>query len=190
LLLIDYEYETRETDTKAKYDYTDELVGILTYKNHFKSNQFWYTTFMADYDRPSHIKNRYAPSTGYGYRFQFEEHGWIEPSVGLGYVKTTYTDDKYKDKNFLATALVLRGQYKIDNLLFIDTLITDGFIMSYPSLKNPSKDWLTRANINFTVPLFEFFSIKLALGYVNDSNPDPTVGNNKQTTKLLFGLDF
>jgi len=82
------------------------------------------------------------------------------------------------------------GNLKNPPTLFIDTLITDGFIMSYPSLKNPSKDWLTRANINFTVPLFEFFSIKLALGYVNDSNPDPTVGNNKQTTKLLFGLDF
>ena len=189
-LLIDYEYETRETETKPKYDYTDELVGILTYKNHFKSNQFWYTTFMADYDRPRHINNRYAPSAGYGYRFQFEKHGWIEPSIGLGYVKTSYTDDKYTDKNFLATALILTAKYKMDNLLFIDRLITDGYIMSYPSLKNPSKDWLTRVNLNFTIPLFEFFSVKLALGYVNDSNPDPTVGNNKQTAKLLFGLDF
>ena len=189
-LLLDYEYETRETETTPKYDYTDELVGILTYKNHFRTNQFIYGTFMADYDRPSHIDNRYVPSVGYGYKFQFDKSAWIEPSIGLGYVKTSYTDDKYKDRNFLAAAIVLKGKYKIDNIFLINTLITDGYIMSYPSLENAREDWLTRANINFTVPLFEFFSVKLALDYVNDSNPDPTVGNNKQTTKLLFGLDF
>jgi hypothetical protein len=47
-----------------------------------------------------------------------------------------------------------------------------------------------RGNLNFTVPLFDFFSIKLAFDFINDSNPDPNVGNNKTTTKLLFGVDF
>ena len=189
-LYLDYEYETRETETTPKYDYTDELVGILTYKNYFKTNQFWYGTFMADYDRPSHIDNRFVPSAGYGHKFQFNKSAWLEPSAGLGYVKTKYTGNSYTDKNFLTAALMLKGKYRIDNLSLIDTLITDGFVMYYPSLEDPSADWLTRANLNFTVPIFEFLSIKLALTYVDDSNPDPTVGNNKQTTKLLFGVNF
>ena len=189
-LFLDYEYETRETETTPKYDYTDELVAILTYKNHFKTNQFYYGTLMADYDRPSHINHRYVPSVGYGYRFKFDKSAWLEPSLGLGYVTTTYTNNDYPDKDFLATAFVLKGKYRADNLIFLDTVIVDGFVMYYPSLEDPSADWLTRANLNFTVPLFEFVSVKLALGYVDDSNPDPTVGNNKQTTKLLFGINF
>ena len=51
-------------------------------------------------------------------------------------------------------------------------------------------DWISRANLNFTVPLLDFFSVKLQFGWINDSNPDPDVGNNKQTAKLLFGVDF
>ncbi len=187
---LDYEYETRETETTPRYDYTDEFVTVLTYKNHFRTNQFWYGTFMADYDRPSHIDNRYVPSAGYGYRFEFNKSAWLEPSAGIGYVKTKYTNNDYTDKNFLTAAFVLKGKYRIDGLSLINTLITDGFIMYYPSLEDPSADWLTRSNLNFTVPLFEFLSVKLALSYVDDSNPDPTVGNNKQTAKLLFGLDF
>jgi len=187
---LDYEYETRETETTPKYDYTDEFVAALTYKNHFRTNQFWYGTFMTDYDRPSHIDNRYVPSVGYGYRFQFSKSAWLEPSAGFGYVKTKYTNNDYPDKNFLTAAFVLKGKYRIDGLSLINTLVTDGSVMYYPSLEDPSSDWLTRANLNFTVPLFEFLSVKLALTYVDDSNPDPTVGNNKQTTKLLFGLDF
>ena len=44
--------------------------------------------------------------------------------------------------------------------------------------------------VNFTVPLFDFLSVKLAFNLINDSNPNPDVGNNKTTTKLLFGVDF
>jgi hypothetical protein len=52
------------------------------------------------------------------------------------------------------------------------------------------EDWISRTNLNFTVPLFNFLSVKLAFDLINDSNPDPTVGNNKTTSKLLFGFDF
>ena len=101
MLYVDYEYETRETETTPKYDYTDELVGILTYRNHFKNNQFWYTMLAADYDRPRHIKNRFIPSAGYGYRFEFDKSIWLEPFMGLGYATTRYTDDiLYENKDF------------------------------------------------------------------------------------------
>jgi hypothetical protein len=191
LLYMDYEFETRETETTPKYDYTDELIGILTYRNHFKNNQFWYATLAADYDRPRHIKNRFIPSAGYGYKFEFDKSIWLEPFVGLGYAVTRYTDDiLYEDKNFAAYALGLTGKYRMDDVAIINTFIVDGFIMYYPSIENYDEDWILRSNVNFTIPLFDFFSVKLAFNYMNDSNPDPTIGNNKTTTKLLFGLDF
>jgi hypothetical protein len=72
----------------------------------------------------------------------------------------------------------------------INTLILDGFLVYYPSIENPNQDWIFRSNLNFTVPLFDFLSVKLAFNLINDSNPNPDVGNNKTTTKLLFGVKF
>ena len=190
LLYVDYEYETRETDTTPKYDYTDEMVGILTYKNYFKSTQFWYASLAADYDRPRFVKNRYIPSLGYGYKFKFGKSTWLEPSIGLAYTSTKYVDALYDDKKYVAGALGLKGKYRMDNVALINTFIIDGFVMYYPSIENSSEDWILRSNLNFTIPLFDFLSVKLAVNYINDSNPDPTVGNNKTTTNLLFGLDF
>jgi hypothetical protein len=189
-LYLNYEYETRETETTPKYDYTDELVGILTYKNHFKNNQFYYASISADYDRPRFINNRYIPSVGYGYRFEFDKSVWIEPSIGLAYTTTRYKDDIYEDKNFMAAAVGLNGKYRMDDLAVINTLIVDGFFMYYPSIEELNKDWIFRSNLDFTIPLFDFFSVKLALHHINDTNPDPSIGKNKTTTKLLFGLDF
>jgi len=191
LLYVDYEFETRETETTPKYDYTDELVGILTYRNHFDNNQFWYATLAADYDRPRQIKNRYIPSAGYGYRFEFDKSVWLEPFMGLAYATTRYTDDAlYPDNNFAAASFGLTGKYRMDDIAIINTFIVDGFVMYYPSLENYDEDWILRSNVNFTIPLFDFLSVKLAVNYINDSNPDLTVGNNKTTTKLMFGLDF
>ena len=150
----------------------------------------------ADYDRPRHIQNRFVPSVGYGYRFKFGKSKWLEPAIGIGYATTAYTnkdfddDDNYPDKNFAAAALKLTGKYQLDDLAYINTLITEGFLMYYPSLSDMGEDWIIRSNVTFSVPLFDFLSVKLAFDYINDSNPDPSVGNNKTNTKLLFGFDF
>ena len=189
-LYVDYEYETRETTITPKYDYTDELVGILTYKNHFKNEQFWYTSLAADYDRIRFIENRYIPSLGYGYHFEFGKSIWLEPTIGLGYATTSYVDELYPDKNFAAAAVGLSGKYRMDDVAFINTFIIDGFLMYYPSLENPNEDWIFRSNLNFTIPLFDFLSVKLSLNNINDTNPSIDIGNNKTTTNLLFGLEF
>ena len=189
-LYVDYEYETRETETTPRYDYTDELVGILTYKNHFKNDQFWYASLAADYDRIRYVKNRYIPSLGYGYRFEFGKSIWLEPTVGLGYAKTKYVGELYPDKKFAAGALGLSGKYRKDDVAFINTFILDGFVIYYPSLENMGEDWIFRSNLNFTIPLFDFLSVKLSVNHINDTNPAANVGNNKTTTNLLFGLDF
>lgn len=189
-LYLDYEYESRETETTPKYDYTDELVGILTYQNHFLNDQFWFASLAADYDRPRFIRNRFIPSAGYGYRFEFGKSTWLQPTLGAGYVKTHYTDELYPDKNFAAAAIGLNGKYRMDDVPLINTFIIDGFLAYYPSIENTGEDWVFRSNVNFTIPLFDFLSVKLAWNLINDSNPAPTVGNNKTTTKLLFGLNF
>ncbi len=189
-LYVDYEYETRETEITPKYDYTDELVGILTYNNHFKNDQFWYVSMAADYDRIRFVKNRYIPSLGYGYRFEFGKLAWLEPTIGLGYANTKYVGELYPEKSFAAGALGLSGKYRMNDIAFINTFIIDGFMIYYPSLENPDLDWIFRSNLNFTIPLFDFLSVKLSVNHINDTNPADNVGNNKTTTNLLFGLDF
>lgn len=189
-LYVDYQYDTTKTEGSDTVLNKDELVGILSYQNHFKNDQFYYAIFAADYDRPRHILNRWIPSAGYGYRFQFAKETWLEPSAGLGYVATTYTDDIYPDKDFAAVSLGLNGKYRIDDVPYINSLIINGFLMYYPSIENVGEDWVLRSNLTFAIPLFDFFSVKLSFDQRNDSNPDPSVGNNKTTTNLLFGLDF
>ena len=190
ILYVNYEHDTSETVDTDKVVNKDELVSILSYKNHFKNDQFYFTTLAADYDRPRLIQNRWIPSAGYGYRFKFDKSTWLEPSAGLAYVVTTYTDGIYADKNFAAGSFNLTGKYQMDDVPYIKRLIVDGFVMYYPSLEHLAEDWVLRSNLTFGVPLFDFFSIKLSIDLRNDSNPDPSVGNNKTTTKLLFGVDF
>ncbi|PHS41684.1 MAG: hypothetical protein COB07_01155 [Sulfurovum sp.] len=189
-LYVDYEYDTTKVDDDPRSVNKDELVGILSYRNYFKNNQFYFATLAADYDRPRHIQNRYVPSVGYGYKFMFADTAWLEPSIGLGYATTNYTDDIYPDKDFTVAALNLVGKYQFDDVAYINTLIIDGFMYYYPSLENMGEDWIFRSNLTFTVPLFDFLSVNLAYDFINDSNPDPEVGNNKTTTKLFFGFDF
>jgi len=189
IFYLDYAYETTETENSPKVRNKDELSSFLTYKYHHTNHSFYYGTIAGEYDKPRHIDRQFVPSAGYGYRFKFGKSKWIEPSVGLGYATVDYSD-AYLDKQFSVLALNLFGRYQWDDLPLIKTLITDGFLLYYPSIKAYDQDWIMRSNLNFTVPLFDFFSIKLAFDFVNDSNPNPEVGHNKTTTKLLFGIDF
>jgi len=189
-LYIDYQYDTSETIDTDKVVNKDELVGILMYQNHVKNDQFYYANLAADYDRPRHIVNRWIPSAGYGYRFEFGKSKWLEPSAGLAYVATTYTEGLYPDKNFAAASLNLTGKYQMDNVPYINSLIVNGFLMYYPNIEHLGEDWVMRSNLTFAIPLYNFFSIKWSIDIRNDSNPDPSVGNNKTTNKLFFGVDF
>lgn len=189
-LYVDYEFDTTQTADTPKVQNKDELIAVATYKNYFKNNQFYFTSLAAEYDRPRHVQQRWLPSAGYGYRFKFDNSVWLEPALGLAYATTSYTDDEYPEEKFSAAALKLSGEYLLDDLAYINSLIIDGNIAYYPSLSDMEKNWIMRSNLGFTVPLFDFLSVKFILDYINDSNPDPDVGNNKTTSKLLFGLDF
>lgn len=189
-LYVDYEFEATQTVDAPKVQNKDELIAAATYKNYFKNEQFLFASLAAEYDRPRHIQQRWLPSVGYGYKFIFDKALWLEPALGLAYATTSYTKNKYPEEQFNAAALRLSGEYLMDDVLYINTLIIDGNIMYYPSLTEPDQHWIMRSNLGFTIPLFDFLSVKFGLDYINDSNPDPEVGNNKTTSKLLFGLDF
>ena len=189
-LYVDYEYDRTKTGDNPEVQNKDELTGIFTYKNNYKNDEFVFAALFADYDRPRYVESRYIPSVGYGYRFSFDKSKWLEPAIGVGYAKTRYTDDLYLKNDFAVAAFKLSGNYRVDDVMLINTLIVDGFLLYFPSLENYDEDWVLRSNLNFTIPLFDFISVKLAIDYINNSNPDPSVGNNKTTTKLLFGLDF
>jgi len=189
-LYVDYEFDRTKTGDNPEVQNKDELTGILTYKNNYKNDQFVFAALYADYDRPRYVQSRYIPSVGYGYRFSFDKSKWLEPAIGVGYARTRYVDDLYQKNDFSVASFKLSGNYRVDDVMLINTLIVDGFVLYFPSLENYDEDWVLRSNLNFTVPLFDFFSVKLKIDYINNSNPDPSVGNNKTTTKLLFGLDF
>ena len=144
LLAIDYEFETTQTADTPKVESEDELVASLFYRNHFENNQYYYAGIIGDYDRPRQIENRYVPSIGYGYRFRMDKSKWIEPSIGIAYATTKYTDDVYSDKNFAAWALGLEGNYQFDDLAYINTLIVDGRILYYPRIDDLNADWISR----------------------------------------------
>ena len=100
-------------------------------------NSFSLLLLAAEYDRPRQIQQRWLPSVGYGYKFTFDKAFWLEPAVGVAYATTQYTDIQYQDDQFSAAALRLSGEYLMDNVIYINTLIIDGNINYYPSLTGP-----------------------------------------------------
>jgi hypothetical protein len=189
-LFLNYNFETTQTADTPKVENKDELIATVVYKNYFKNEQFLFAALAAEYDRPRQIQQRWLPSIGYGYKFTFDKALWLEPALGLAYATTSYTDNQYVDDQFSAATLRLSGEYRMDDVMYIGTLIIDGNIMYYPSLTEPSEHWIMRSNLGFTIPLFDFLSVKFIIDYINDSSPDPKIGNNKTTTNLLFGFDF
>ncbi|MEA3419261.1 MAG: DUF481 domain-containing protein [Campylobacterota bacterium] len=186
-----YEFDTTQTDDTEKVQNKDELTAILADRYFYKANDFVYGSLMGEFDRPRHIQNRFAPSVGYGHRFKWGKDKWIQPAIGLAYVTTNYTEqDLYPQNNFAAAALSLGGKYQFNDLMLINSLLVDGNFLYYPSLADPGQDWISRTNIFFTIPLLDFLSLKLAWQWINDSNPDPSIGNNKTTTNIYFGFDF
>jgi hypothetical protein len=59
-----------------------------------------------------------------------------------------------------------------------------------PQISDPKENWLFRAELEFTVPIFDPIAVKLRLTNTNDNNPTPEVGNNKFNAALLASLVF
>jgi len=190
-LHFDYEYETKETSTSPKTDTTDELSIMAGNRYFYERDDFLYGALIGEYDRIRNVDARLVPTAGYGHKFRLGKESWIQPSIGLAYVWTRYTDNTlYGDSSYTAAAIGSTGEYYINDVYLINKVKIDGRIMYFPSLENYNDDWLARANLGFTVPVYEFFTTKLSFDWINDSNPDPSIGNNKTTTNLMFGFEF
>lgn len=188
---LDYEFETTEKSGGPKVETEDELTAILGHRHFYDKNNFLYAGVSGEYDRPRNIDGRFVPEVGYGHRFRLGKGKWIQPWIGLAYVWTRYVeDDLYPDNEYAAGALGLNGMYQFDDLMYINKLKIDGEIAYYPSLESLSEDWLMRSRFGLTIPIYEFFSMKVNFLWINDSNPNPSIGNNKTKTNVLFGVDF
>jgi hypothetical protein len=170
---------------------TDELSIMLIDQYFYDSDDFVFAALMGEYDRPRSVDARLVPGIGYGQHFRLGKDRWVQPWIGLGYVWTRYTeDDLYPESKYTAAILGLKAEYNMEDVYLINRFKIDGKILYFPSITDPNEDWLTRAYLGFTVPVYEFFTMKLSFDWINDSNPDPSIGNNKTKTNLLFGVEF
>jgi putative salt-induced outer membrane protein YdiY len=186
-----YDYETKETSTTPKTTTDDDLHISLVNRYYYDPDNFLYAALMGEYDRPRSIDSRFVPSAGYGHHFRLGKNSYIRPWVGLAYVWTSYTDEASNpDISFTAAAMGLDTQYQFDDVMLINKLKVDGQLIYFPSISDPNEDWITRANLGFTAPIYGFLTMKLGIQWINDSNPDPSIGNNKTKTNLMFGFEF
>jgi hypothetical protein len=188
---VDYEHDVTDIGAEQKIQNKDELTAALADRYFYKANDFVFGSLIGEFDRPRGIQKRFAPSLGFGHRIKWDKDKWIQPAIGLAYVATYYVEqDLYPENRYTAAALVLNGKYQFNDLALIDSLRVDGSFVYFPSLTYPEQDWMSRTNIYFTIPLLDFISLKLAWQWINDSNPDPSIGNNKTQTNIYFGIDF
>jgi len=86
--------------------------------------------------------------------------------------------------------LGINGKYTFSDVKYIDTLTLDGRYIYYPSLEDFREEWISRANMGLTIPLYEFITMRFDFLWINDSNPAPSIGNNKTQTNFMLGVDF
>lgn len=191
VLGVIYDYETKKTSTTPKQVTDDDLHIVLGNRYYYDTDNFLYTAIMGEYDRPRGIDSRFAGTVGYGHHFRLDRNSYIRPWIGLGYVWTSYTGEtNHPDIDFTAAAMGVDTKYQFNDVILINKLKVDGQLLYFPSISDPNQDWITRANLGFTAPIYGFLTMKLALQWINDSNPDPSIGNNKTKTNLMFGFEF
>lgn len=186
-----YAYESTETPDTAEVVNKNELSMALGNRYYYDADNFFFGGLLGEYDRPREIDLRLVPNAGYGHDYKLGKDGLIKPQIGLAYVWTRYLrEDVYPDSSYVAGLLGINGKYTFNDVKFIETLTVDGRYIFYPSLEDFSEEWISRANMGLTVPLYEFLTMRFDFLWINDSNPDPSIGNNKTQTNLMFGVDF
>ena len=188
---VTYNYETKETSSTPETVTDDDLHVLLANRYYYDPDNFIFAAIMGEYDHPRGIDSRLAGTAGYGHHFRLDKNSYIRPWIGLGYVWTSYTDEtNHSDISYTAAAMGLDTKYQFNDVMLINKLKVDGQLIYMPSISDPNQDWITRANLGFTAPVYGFLTMKLGIQWINDSNPDPSIGNNKTKTNLMFGFEF
>ena len=186
-----YAYESTETPDTPEVTNKDEFSMALGNRYYYDPDNFFFGGLLGEYDLPREIDLRLVPNAGYGYDYKLGKDGVIKPQIGLAYVWTRYLhEDLYPDSSYVAAALGINGKYTFSDVKYIDTLTLDGRYIYYPSLEDFREEWISRANMGLTIPLYEFITMRFDFLWINDSNPAPSIGNNKTQTNFMLGVDF
>ena len=186
-----YAYESTKTTDTSEVINKDEFSMALGNRYYYDPDNFIFGGLLGEYDVPREIDLRLVPNMGYGHDYKLGKDGLIKPQIGLAYVWTRYSEDNiYPDSRYVAAVLGLNGKYTFNDVMYVETLTVDGRYIYYPSLENFGEEWISRANMGLTVPLYEFLTMRFDFLWINDSTPDPSIGNNKTQTNLMFGVDF
>jgi len=180
-----YAYEIQKKKDNPEQTTKDELVTFLLGAYDFKGPLFVFARPAFEFDKPRNIQHRWYPAAGIGYRIVEDEkkETFLQIPVGIGYVDEDFGG--IGTNSFVSLFLGLSGSYN-----FGKGIILAGGILYMPKISDPKEDSLLRAELEFTVPIFDPIAVKLRLTDVNDNNPTPEVGDNKFTASLLVSLVF
>ena len=178
-----YAFESQRTATTPDSTTKDEMRGFLLGEYDLSRKWFSFAAPAVEWDRPRGIKVRTYSGAGVGYRFLETKKDLFQLQLGPGYVYEEFTDLGSND--YWAAFIGLEARYA-----FGPYFNAHLHMLWMPGIQNIHKNWLYRADLEFSVPITQLISMKLRFNEVNDNNPSPEVGNNKLTSTLLLSLGF
>jgi len=178
-----YAFETQKSASEPETTTKDELRAFLRGEYDLNPRWFLFVDPAVEWDRPRGIDVRAYPGAGLGYRFVEKKEALLQFLLGPGYVYEEFTD--FGSNEYAAAYIGLEARYD-----FRSYFITQLRLLYMPGLEYTGKNWLQRAELEFSIPITQVLAMKLRFTQVNDNNPSPEVGNNKFTSKLLLSLGF
>ena len=175
------EQEGGKPERTTKNEFEISLIGTYDFKGSF----FVFARPAYEFDKPRNIDYRWYPAAGIGYRIVEKEdkETFLLIPFGIGYVYEDFGG--IGTNSFVSWFLGLQGSYE-----FGRGIILSAAALYMPKITDPSDDWLFRALLDLTVPIFDPIAVKLRLTNTNDNNPTEEVGENKFVASLLLSLVF
>lgn len=182
---VRYAFENEQFEGKNERTTKNEFEISLAGAYDFKKSFFVFVRPAYEFDKPRNIDYRWYPAAGIGYRIVEKEdkETLLMIPFGIGYVYEDFGG--IGTNSFLSWFLGLQGSYE-----FGQGIILSAAALYMPKITDPSDDWLFRALLDLTVPIFDPIAVKLRLTNTNDNNPTEEVGENKFVASLLLSLVF
>jgi hypothetical protein len=178
-------FEVQQARDSPDVTTKDEFVIFVQAEYDVRSQFFLFVRPAYEFDKPRNIEDRWYPAAGVGYRFVENQmtQSLLQVPVGVGHVDEDFGG--IGTNSYASWYIGLEGRYDFGN-----GIILGGKLLYMPGIENPGEDSLLRAELDFTVPIFDPVALKLQITDANDNNPTPEVGDNKFTTALVLSLVF
>jgi hypothetical protein len=185
LLSVRYAYETQSSVDTPESTTKDEFRAFILGEYDIRpgSNVFVFAFPAVEWDKPRGIDFRAYPAAGIGYRLVEKRNALLQAQAGLGYIYEEFAD--FDDNDYVSGFVGFEIAYE-----FAYEITLDGRLYYYPSLEDWGDDWLFRAELDLTVPIYGALAMIVGVTNTNDDNPSPEVGNNKFTTRFGLALTF